>query len=73
MNSELKELSVVELLDRADLSNYTKTEVIRMRAEAERAELIAEGLTAAYNAVVRFIPRALMSAGHYLNTFVRHA
>lgn len=44
MSRDIENPSLVELLDRLDLSSMSETEVIRMRAEAARAEYISEAL-----------------------------
>ncbi|MDH2435649.1 hypothetical protein WH50_16975 [Pokkaliibacter plantistimulans] len=51
MKDDIKNLSVVELLDRVDLSHYDKTEIIRLRAEVERAEFVAACITGFVNKV----------------------
>ncbi len=44
MSHNIEKPTLVEMLDRLDLSNMSETEVIRMRAEAERAEYISNAL-----------------------------
>jgi hypothetical protein len=44
MSRDIENPSLVELLDRLDLSSMSETEVIRLRAEAARAEYISEAL-----------------------------
>jgi hypothetical protein len=42
MSNNVESPSLVELMDRLDLSSMSNTEIIRLRAEAARAEYICE-------------------------------
>lgn len=42
MSDNTKVPSMVELMDRLDMSSMTETEIIRLRAEAARAEYLSE-------------------------------
>ncbi len=44
MSRDIENPNLVELLDRLDLSSMSNVEVIRLRAEAARAEYISEVL-----------------------------
>jgi len=55
MSNEARTPTLTELLDRVDLSKLPQTEIIRLQAEAARAEYIAELVAGVYGKVKALI------------------
>lgn len=56
--------SMVELMDRLDLSSMTETEIIRLRAEAARAEYISECMHSLFSKIKALFSTSKTAAVH---------